>query len=166
MLGFLGGILYTNIVSNKIVTATNVFHESFLKEYASLEFASWDYMLYLLRSRLLPLGLLAVSAMTKARKPMALLFVIWTGFSEGVLAVTAVLRMGSAGMLFGIAALFPHFLFYMISYLMLLWYCLGYPAISWNRSKTLFIAFMYFTGIVSEAYLNPYIISFLIELFI
>lgn len=163
MLGFFGGILYTNIISEKIVTATNVFHESFLKEYANLEFVGWDYMLYLLRGRLLPLGLLAVTAMTKVRKPMAVLFLIWTGFSEGVLAVTAVLRMGSVGMLFGIAALFPHFLFYIISYCMLLWYSFGYPTISWNKSKTIFLAFMYFTGIVSEAYLNPRIIGFLLQ---
>lgn len=165
MLGFFCGILYTNMISEGYVMVTNVFHENFLREYSNLHLVSWEYMMYLTRKRLLPLLFLAVAGVTKGRKPMAILFVSWTGFSAGVLAVTAVLRMGSAGMLFCIAALFPHFLFYIISYFMILWYLFGYPKISWNRTKTIFIAFMYFTGIVSEAYLNPQIIGFLLDLF-
>lgn len=165
LLGFLGGILYTNMISEGYVMVTNVFQESYLREYSGLNMVSWDYMFYLIRCRLIPLGFLAAASMTRVKKPLSIFFVAWTGFSMGVLAVTAVLRMGSAGMFFCIAALFPQFLFYGVSYLMIVWYMFGYPQISWNRTKTFFVAFMFFNGIVSEAYLNPKIMGVLLQLF-
>lgn len=164
MLGFLGGIIYTNVVVKASVTVTNVFHESFLSQYTQITFVTWDYILYLLRCRLTPIGILGIGALTKWRKLIAAAFVIWTGFSGGVLAVTAVLRMGSAGMLICLVALFPHYIFYVVSYLVIVWYCWQYPKVSWNRGKLFFVAFMYFTGIVAEAYLNPHIVSFFMNL--
>ncbi len=54
----------------------------------------------------------------------------------------AAYSMGSRGILLCIAGVFPHFLFYIPAYLVLVWYAIVYPQNRWNRQKTIFIVLM------------------------
>lgn len=166
MISFLAGIFYTNFIARDYVTVTGIFYEGFLNQYTQMEFVTKDYIFYLIKTRTMPLALVAVTANTKFRKLVAIMVLLWTGFAGGVLAVTSVLRMGGAGMLICIAALFPHFLFYVMEYFVIIWYCYKYPEISWNRWKTVFVIIMHFTGIMVEGYLNPQILRLLMQIFL
>lgn len=158
MASFLGGILYANIVADKYATVTGVFHQGLLDQYITREVVSTDYLIYLLRNRLLPLALIGVAATTKYRKVSAALFLVWTGFSGGLLAVISVLRMGGIGMLLYLVALLPHYPFYILGYALIIWYCFKHPDSKWNPWKTGFILVTFAAGIILEAYVNPIIL--------
>lgn len=155
MLGFLIGILYANFIARSYITMTGIFHEYFLNQYTQMKIVTEDYMWYLLRCRVLPLGFVVFMGSAGFRKFSATACLIWTGFSSGVLAVAAVLRMGAKGMLLCVAGIFPHFIFYIFAYVVILYYFYHYPETKWNVKKTMFVFVMFVTGILLEVYVNP-----------
>ena len=164
MLGFLVGIIYANMIAGSYVTTTSVFHENYLNQYLQVDYITVDYIFYLMKYRSLPLIILCLMATTRYRKIAAVIIMLWTGFSAGVLAVTAVLCMGAAGMLVCLAALFPHFIFYGVSYLIVIWYCLGDTGTKWNKVKSMVVFLMLIAGIMAEGYLNPWIMKMVISI--
>lgn len=155
MIMFLLGILYVNIFAKHSVTELQVFSEYFLTQYTGMDVDAREYLLYLTRIRLLPFILVLVLTFTKVRKISAAVTVFWTGFSGGILLSLAAMNMGIKGILLCIVGIFPHFLFYIPAYIVLLVYSWQYPSNQWNRQKTVFIAAAMLTGILTEAYINP-----------
>ena len=94
MPGFLLGILYVNFVVKQYIAEPGIFSIYFLKQYAAVEIIAGEYMLYLLRVRVLPCAFLVGLAFTKMRKVSAVAFLLWTGFSSGMLLTMAVIGMG------------------------------------------------------------------------
>lgn len=85
----------------------------------------------------------------------AVLFLVWTGISGGILISTAVISMGIRGSFLCIVGIFPQFIFYIPAYLILIWYCWSYPQNRWNRQKTVFVSLAVSTGMLLEIYVNP-----------
>lgn len=162
MLGFLLGIIYSNLITENYVTITNIFHENYLNQYLQMKQITKDYFLFILQYRLGAFFGIGILATTRYRKIAILCFLVWTGFSAGVLAVTSVLSVGIWGMLICISALFPHFVFYIISYLIIILYCIGEHKIEWNNVKTVAVVLLQMTGIVTECYVNPWIMKALV----
>lgn len=158
MPGFLLGVLYVNLLAKKYVAEPGIFSDYFLNQFQSVEIVPEEYVWYLLRLRLLPFLALGGLSFTKARKIAAVLFMIWTGISGGILISTAVLSMGLKGSLLCMTGIFPQFLCYIPAYLVLVWYCYSYPQIRWNRQKTVFAAVMLSAGIILEIYVNPFLV--------
>lgn len=158
MLGFLCGILYANFIAGNYITVTGIFHEYFLNQYTQMKIVAEEYLWYLIRWRITPFVLTAFVGCTRMRKPAAVICLLWTGFSGGVLAVAAVLRMGAKGMVLCLAGVFPQILFYILGYAVLLWYLYQYPQSRWDKSKTVFVVIMMAAGVITEAYLNPAIV--------
>ena len=96
--------------------------------------------------------------LTKARKAAAVLFLVWTGISGGILISLAVIDMGIKGSILCITGMLPQFIFYIPAYLVLLWYAYIYPGSQWNRQKTIFISFMMAVGLILEIYVNPLLV--------
>lgn len=163
MLGFLGGILYANFIARSYITMTGIFHEYFLNQYTQTKIVAEDYFLYLLQWRVFPFAAVALLGCTKLRKAAAVVCLLWTGFSGGVLAVAAVLRMGAKGMLLCLVGIFPQLIFYILAYAMLLWYLYKYPESRWNSTKTIFVILMIGAGIITEIYLNPGIVRWFMD---
>lgn len=166
MLGFLCGILYANLIAQKYLTETGIFHTYFLSCYTRLKIEDADYLWYLLRWRILPFLILAMSCLTGLGKAAAVLCLLWTGFAAGILAVTGVLRMGGGGILLCLAGMLPQFLFYITGYAVLLWYLYAYPETEWNPAKTVFVAVMMGAGILTEVYVNPGIMKWMMQVLI
>ena len=163
MLGFLCGILYAHFIARNYITMTGIFHEYFLNQYTQTKIVIEDYFLYLLQWRVLPFVAVALLGCTRLRKAAAVACLLWTGFSGGVLAVGAVLRMGAKGMLLCLAGIFPQLIFYIMSYAMLLWYLYKYPESRWNSTKTVFVILMMGAGIITEMYLNPGLVRWFMD---
>lgn len=163
MLGFLSGILYANFIARSYITMTGIFHEYFLNQYTQMNIVAEEYFLYLLQWRVLPFVAVALLGCTRLRKAAAVGCLLWTGFSGGVLAVAAVLRMGAKGMLLCLAGIFPQLIFYIMAYAMLLWYLYKYPESRWNSTKTVFVILMLGAGIVTEVYMNPGIVRWFMD---
>ena len=92
---------------------------------------------------------------TKMRKIAAVLFLVWTGISGGILISTAVISMGIKGSLLCTVGILPQFVFYVPAYLILIWYCYSYPKSQWNRQKAVFAALAVSVGMILEIFVNP-----------
>lgn len=165
MIAFIAGILYANIVAERYATVTGVFHQGLLDQYISSDVASPDYFVYLTKCRLLPLAVVGIAATTNYRKVCAVLFLAWTGFAGGLLAVISVLRMGGIGMLLYLVALLPHYPFYILGYALIIWYCLK-TDVKWNAWKTGTVFLTFGAGIMLEAYLNPWMLRVVFSVFL
>lgn len=159
MPGFLLGIVYVNFVAVKYMAEPGIFSAYFLEQFRSADIVAEEYLWYLARVRLFPFLVLAGLSLTKARKVSAVLFLVWTGISGGVLISLAVGSMGIKGSILCMTGLFPQFLFYVPAYLVLIWYAYTYPASHWNRQKTVFVSFMMAAGVILELYVNPLLVQ-------
>ncbi|MEJ8734928.1 MULTISPECIES: stage II sporulation protein M [Mediterraneibacter] len=159
MPGFLIGIFYINLLAKHYVAEPGIFSDYFLKQFGNVEIVIEEYIWYLLRVRVLPFLLLLGISFTRVRKIAAVLFLVWTGISSGILLSAAVLELGIKGSLLCMVGILPQFLFYIPAYLVLLWYCYSYPKNHWNSQKTVFVSSMIFIGIIVEAYVNPILVE-------
>ena len=158
MPGFLLGIVYVQFFSVKNMAGPRIFSTYFLEEYQSVDIVAGEYLWYLIRVRIFPFLVLAGLVLTKARKAAAVLFLLWTGISGGILISLAVIDMGIKGSILCITGMLPQFLFYIPAYLVLIWYAFIYPGSLWNRQKTVFISFMMAAGLILEIYVNPLLV--------
>ena len=148
MPGFLLGILYVNFVVKQYIAEPGIFSIYFLKQYAAVEIIAGEYMLYLLRVRVLPCAFLVGLAFTKMRKVSAVAFLLWTGFSSGMLLTMAVIGMGVKGIILCVVGILPHFLCYIPAAIVVLWYCWMYPQNRLNKQKTVFVLLMGMMGLI------------------
>ncbi len=165
MPGFLLGILYMNLTAQNTFTNPGIFSESFLRQYEAAEVAAGIYLMYLIRVRVFPFLMLVGLSFTRVRKFSAGAFLVWTGFSCGLLLSMAVMEMGIKGILFCVIGVLPQFLLYIPSYMVVLWYCWIYPQNRWNREKTVFVVAAMLAGILLEAYVNPVLVKGALRLF-
>ena len=176
MPGFLLGIVYVNFIARQYMAEPGIFSDFFLNQFQSVSIDAREYIWYLLRLRAVPFLALAGLSLTRAGKASAVLFLVWTGISAGILISAAVLNLGIKGSLLCLVGLFPQFLLYIPAYVVLLWYCYTVPqthwnrqktifvslAMSqthWNRQKTIFVSLAMSVGILLEIYINPMIVK-------
>lgn len=159
MAGFFVGILYANLVSGDYIAGTGILDDYFLEQYAQTEIDTAEFLWYVAYLRLLPAMLLFALGCTRLRKGAALAYIAWTGFSCGMILVTAVMKMGVKGIILCLICLTPQILCYAAGYIMLLWFLFAYPSVRWNMSKTTCFALFMLMGILLECYVNPVIVK-------
>lgn len=155
MPGFLFGILYVNLIMKKYTADAGIFSDYFLKQYQTAEIIAEEYIWYLIKVRAVPFLVLLGLAFTKLRKAASIAFLMWTGFSSGMLFSMAVLSMGIKGSILCIVGILPQFLLYIPAYMVIIWYSYTYPQNRWNTQKSVFIGLTMAVGILLEAYVNP-----------
>ncbi|MGC4020062.1 MAG: stage II sporulation protein M [Muricomes sp.] len=155
MPGFLLGIIYVNLIMKKYTAEPGIFSDYFLKQYQTAEIVAQEYIWYLIKIRVIPFLFLAGLAFTKFRKISSIAFLVWTGFSSGMLLSMAVLGLGIKGSILCIVGILPQFLLYVPAYMIVIWYSYTYPQSKWNTQKTIFAAMTMAAGIILEAYVNP-----------
>lgn len=164
MVGFMIGILYANFGGVNYITTTGIFHEYFLNQYTNQKILSEEYFFYLLQQRIAPILLLVFASMTKFRKFAASLWMVWTGIAGGMIAVAAIIRMGIPGMLYYAALLFPHCIFYIFGYCILICEMMDSERRTWNMWKSFFLVISFAAGLVLEAYINPWILQWVMRI--
>lgn len=163
MAGFFAGILYANLVSGDYIAGTGILDDYFLEQYVQVEIDTAEFLWYVAYIRLFPVLLLSAFGCTRIRKGAAFGYIIWTGFSSGMILVTAVMKMGVKGIILCLICLTPQAVCYVAGYLMLLWFLCSYPAVRWNLSKTVCCALFMLTGILLECYVNPVIVKMFVR---
>ena len=161
--GFLAGIFYSNYGWKDQSNLTGIFAETFLGEIGSTKIVLQKYIWYLFRARAILCIVLVLIVFLRVRKIAAAFFIVWTGMSGGILLSEAVTQLGMKGSLLCIAGIFPQSLFYIPTTLVFLRYCWNYPQSRWNRQKTGFVCISFLLGILSEAYLNPRMIQWMVQ---
>lgn len=155
MLGFAVGIVYANLMTRDYIGNIGIFNDFFLQQYGMIEIDMPDYLWYLGRIRILPVVLLAMLGYTRFRRVVVSAFLLWTGFSCGMIMTASVLQMGIQGLILCLIGMTPHMIFYIAGYLILIWYFYTYPVMRWNAQKTVSIILFLAIGLVLEAYVNP-----------
>lgn len=163
MTGFVIGIVYSNLLANQEIADMGIFHEYFLGRFPKLDILTADFIWYVARIRICPILILAALGCTKFRKAAAVVFLVWTGFSCGMILTAAVLKMGGRGLVLCLIALTPHLFFYAAGYLVLLWYLLRYPQVRWNFPKTVSMVLLLLTGLLLECYVNPVLMQMFVR---
>lgn len=163
--GFFVGILYENIVSKSQGMSIELFQTYFLKQFAQVEIVTEEYLWYVARARMAPFLLLCLFGLSRWKKTLVSICIAWAGFLLGIITVSSVIQLGIKGILFCLAGMFPHIIFYVMAYGVYLLHLYHYPSRQWDGTKIVFIALMMFLGIVLETYLNPIIIRSIIRIF-
>lgn len=163
MLGFFAGILYANLLAKDYIASMGILNEYFLNQYSAQKIDTVEYLWYVARIRISPVLVLGALGCTDLRKGAAAVFILWTGFSSGLLFTSAVMKMGIKGIILCLIAMVPQFLFYIAGYLALLWYLYTYPRIRWNLTKTAVCLLLLAVGILLECYVNPVIMQMFIH---
>lgn len=163
MAGFVIGIFYANFVVKNYLISSGVFSEYYLDQYANMEIVLEDYLVYILRIRLLPLVVFGALAYTKFRKAAAIGGVAWTGFCSGLVLVEAIMKLGIKGIVLCLLGIMPQFIFYAFAYIMVWWNLYTYPTTRWNAKKTVFVLFMVGIGIIMEGYVNPVLMKMFLK---
>lgn len=153
--GLLAGVLYSNFVCRDELAMNGIFSPYFLSMYSQTDIVFARLAMQVLKVRVLPLGILLLGNWANQRKAAVVGVLLWTGFCCGMIFVSAVIQLGASGILLSILTLFPHFLFYVIAYSVLLIYEYDYPQNQWNISKTTFFVSMLAVGIIMELYVSP-----------
>lgn len=165
MPGFLFGIIYTNFIARQYVAEPEVFSDYFLQQFLQTRIVAQEFIWYVLKVRAIPFAVLLGLAFTKMRKMTASLFAIWTGISGGILLSIAVTELGIRGSIFCLLGIFPQFLFYIPSFLIVLSYCWMYPKSRWSREKTIMSVDMLLSGMIMETYVNPFLLHAFLKKF-
>lgn len=163
MLGFFIGILYANIVSKQYLTSSGIFSEYFLGQYSSIDVIAEEYIVYILKVRIVPIILIIILGQTRLRKLSVMMLLLWTGFSSGMLIVASIVQLGMQGILLCMIGITPQFVFYILAYSVIVWYFYTYPISKWNYGKTIFVVLTLVLGIVTEAYINPILMKMFIN---
>lgn len=162
--GFFIGIIYENLISKNGAITVELFRKSNLERYLQTKIIAEEYLWYVVKSRVLMLGILCILSCVKWKKILVVLCVGMLGVISGILAVSAVLQLGMKGILLCMAGILPQGIFYGMVYGMLLIYWFRHPERQWNRAKTVFVVLMFLVGMLLEAYVNPVIVKGIIRM--
>ncbi len=158
--GFFVGIIYENIIFRMQEMSSDTIQWSNVRKISDM------YLWKIMKLRLLPILGFWFLGKLRWRKQIVLLGLGWTGFLLGILTVLSVMSLGIKGLVLCLVGLFPHILFYALSYGMIVLYLFYYPNRQWNLVKFCFIVITLLMGILSETYLTPILLRWFLRFLI
>lgn len=162
--GFILGILYTNLFASDYLAMTGVFSGYYLQNFASNSVKIEECILFIIRIRLLPLVILMLMAYSRINKIGIIVFLLWTGLLSGIYMSLGVLQLGLKGVMFCVLGLFPHMMFYLPAYMIVMVFVYKYPMSQWNVVKVAVVSMCMVSGVVLECQVSPYILKWLIAI--
>lgn len=154
VVGFLIGIVYENVAGTIFI-----FQTEYLKLFQEMSLDRKEYLFYILKVRVYPLIGIPFLWNFKWRKIITIFLVGWFGFFSGRLLVSAILLQGIKGICLYIAVAFPHMVFYLFAYLILVFHLFSDRKQRWNKLKTIVLVLLFSLGIGCEVYINPQIVK-------
>lgn len=149
VVGFFVGILYENWVKSIIL---------FDREYVEM-FQEMEYMIYIVKMRVLPLISIVFLQNFRWRKICILLINGGCGFLFGRILVASIIEQGIKGIGLCILLFFPHMLFYIITYIIVMLQLYSERKRKWKKIQVVVIVLLLALGIFSEVYVNPRILK-------
>ncbi len=179
--GLLLGIMIVNLKKDLFVNGSDFLGTDLLYE---MKYMSVDYGVLLfdvIRKRIVPVICIMVLATTYLGGYISYGYAAWVGLSMGMFVAVSVIRYGIKGILLFMITTFPHYLFYLPAWFILLngarelCYCLYFPGkckrtyVNGRRDEIHLGLSVFFKvlgvviiGIILESYVNPkLLISFL-----
>ena len=165
MLGFFVGILYANLIPEGYMESFTVFGNFFQSSYNRQNIVIEDLFVYLLILRGLPAIVLLIPGHRRLRTFLAVLVLVWTGFSAGTYITAGVILMQMQGLVLAVVSVFPQVIFYVPAYFLILWNLYAYSENQWNYVKTIAVIILVLTGILGECYINTIFLQLFVNMF-
>ena len=170
LLGLVTGILFVNVSYHYRSSEADIFGYYLVDQLKNHNIISKEYLMYLIpyRGRFWLASI--IIGMSKYAKYFVLLCVVISGFLAGSLSCAILVQQGMKAMVFIILANLPQCICYSIaSMLLFVWIYqrnetvhLANKAIVKSYASVAWLSFViYFVGIFSEAYINPYVLDLL-----
>lgn len=163
-IGFVLGILYTNLLASDYLAMTGVFSGYYLQAFAQTEVTMTECLPYIMKVRLLPLALLLLLAYSRINKVVVIIFLWWTGFLWGIYMSLGIAQLGFKGILFCLAGMFPQMIFYIPAYIIVLIFVYRCPESCWNALKVGVLVLCLISGIILECQVNAQIMKWMINM--
>lgn len=160
---FFLGILYQNLIAKPQILPAELLSQSNIQHFINTDIITEKFMWYVAKERLMLLAIICVLSYMKWKKTLVGTCLGITGFLSGIFTVSSILQFGAKGILFAIASVIPHGLFYGMSYAMIFTYWFTYPTGKWNRMKLIFVITMFLMGIILETYVNPPLMKWIMK---
>ena len=176
--GFLVGIVIGNFFIPTTGGEAGIMSAYFLDKFEYMEIEYSSLFVYILERRMKIYWLLTILGITGAGCIAAWGYTIWLGISTGAFLSICILRMGIIGILVGTASLFPHYLFYVPVYVLLIWRIsenaemIRSNSIQHEKKKIIgkyflimaLVSLILLVGIVLESNVNPYLMKKVLKL--
>lgn len=107
VLGMILGAMAVNVLADSQVNRAGILSDYFLRQYKYLEIDTVELFLYILKKRLKWVFLLWAAGFTAAGSLCGAGYVLWMGFSVGILMGVAVLKLGILGFSLPLPPCFP-----------------------------------------------------------
>jgi hypothetical protein len=174
MIGFFGGILFTNFFGKTYVLGIGVLGEYFLIHFQYTKINYNQLFFYIFQERFKFLFIILILGITNIGIPVICGFFLWIGFTGGVFLSVAILKFGLKGLAVSIAGVIPHFLVYVPLFIIYadkvmdkkLTQKIKYKKEN-VKADILFVLIgigLWMIGILMESYLNPPILKKMIEI--
>lgn len=187
LFGFFIGVFLMNLWKSTLLSEAGFLDEEMLYQMKYTRIEEEPFFFYVLRKRLAAFFVPAIFATTCLGTAVTYGAFIWFGFAGGSFMAVVCIRYGLKGILLLCAAFFPQHLFYIPAFWLLLNGCyqicciLYFPAKAYGdwenhyRSRKAFLAargiyllmllVVVITGIFLESYVNPTILTKLLNIF-
>lgn len=183
-MGFFLGILIMNFGSNRFLKDGNLMDMAALSRMRYMEIDGGSFLLYELPRRFKLFLLLFLFSTTCFGIALSYLCIAWQGILTGIIMTAVVMKFGLKGIVLIFAGIFPqHFLFVPAVVMMLCWCCetcstLYFPEKTmWHlyhdkrkeyvhqAGMLIWIFCMVIIGCILECYVNPILVSDIVQLF-
>lgn len=157
--GLLCGVLYANLIADTYLTTNGIFSSYFLSQYSSTQIDKTEFLFYLLKVRIFPVGILLLAGMIGLKKIASVGVLLWYGFLSGVLLTTSIMQLGLKGLFVSVIALIPQMIFYVLAYAVIVWTLFAWPQVKWTTAKSIFVTLVFVMGILTEVYVSPVLLK-------
>lgn len=180
MIGFVVGILFTNLFGKTYISGTGILSEYFLNKYKYVEINSARLFLETIKMRSETLILIWLLGSTILGLAAICGYLCWLGFTTGIFLTVAVMKFGIKGIFICLGGMLPQYFIYIPLFLFfsdrVLRMALSVLGIQDNMHKKgerqlwmdyaillLGSLFVLMIGCILESYINPYMLQALLK---
>ena len=153
--GFFIGSIYTSIEKPE----TEIFNIAVLENVRNFKIVYEQYLFYIAMERMGMLLLVIFVGQVYWKQIYAGLMTVIIGITFGSIISMAGYGMGFKGIVLCVIGMFPHMIFYGISYWILICHWMSGKVKRWRKSKVLGTLLFMSMGILSEVYVNPFLLK-------
>lgn len=177
------GILFANMFGKQFLSDVGIISAYMLDKFSSTSLDNGRFAAYCMKKRLLPFVYISAFGLTMFGLAVIGIYIVWLGFSLGVLVSVSVMRFGAGGLLLVVGALLPQYIVYVPAFLGLMRRAgeictqLYYPRYSipeYGGKKqqllryalsVLVLLLVCIMGVMLESYVNPPVLKKILQFF-
>lgn len=169
-LTFFVGIMWANLLGENSKNRFFMLNEYYIQQLKYMEIENTNLLLFILEKRIPVFILLILLSFTAAGILTQMVLVSYFGVSFGFLCVMAITNFGWKGLIYTAGFLFPHYIFYLIWYLLFLKVLKNrkdgvHTGKKESLGQTGILILIVVVGILLESYVNPMILQKILKVF-